>query len=188
MDGIFEFFFVRFENLVYFGGRGILLIRNPYEAILSSYRHKMFGVHSGTDVQLRLGIMDALKNPVNDNFENDEQFEIFSLQHLEHWKNIILDWINNADKILIVFYEDFIEDKMRQIEKVLDHLQIQVDQNRLQCVKFSSLNFYKRQTYTKLEKNVFSKKFKIKANKIMKEIKRKLENCCQVSLPKAYFK
>ena len=61
--------------------------------ILSSYRHKMFGVHSRTDVQLRLGIMDALKNPVNDNFENDEQFEIFSLQHLEHWKNIIIDWM-----------------------------------------------------------------------------------------------
>ena len=97
--------------------------------------------------------MDALKNPVNDYFENNEQFEIFSLQHLEHWKNIILDWINNADKILIVFYEDFIEDKMRQIEKVLYHLKIQVNQNRLKCVKFASLNFYKRQTYTKLKKN-----------------------------------
>ena len=111
-----------------------------------------------------------------------------SIDNLEHWKNIILDWINNADKILIVFYEDFVKDKMREIEKVLDHLKIQVNQNRLKCVKFASLNFYRRQTYTKLKKNIFSKKFKIKANKIMKEIKRKLENCCQVSLPKAYFK
>ena len=36
---MYNFLYGRLENLVYFGGQGIVLIRNPYKAILSAYQH-----------------------------------------------------------------------------------------------------------------------------------------------------
>ena len=39
----------RFENILSYGGKGVLLIRNPYKAIASWYRHLKQGVHSDTD-------------------------------------------------------------------------------------------------------------------------------------------
>ena len=41
--------FIRFENMLRYGGKGILIIRNPYKAIVSWYRHLRQGVHSDTD-------------------------------------------------------------------------------------------------------------------------------------------
>ena len=37
------------DSILYYNGRGILLIRNPYRAILSWYKHLYLGVHSDTD-------------------------------------------------------------------------------------------------------------------------------------------
>ena len=37
-----------------------MLIRNPYRAILSAYKHQVFGVHSGSEIRLRLNILEAL--------------------------------------------------------------------------------------------------------------------------------
>ena len=39
----------RLDSILYYSGRGILLIRNPYRAILSWYKHLYLGVHSDTD-------------------------------------------------------------------------------------------------------------------------------------------
>ena len=41
--------YFRFENILSFNGKGILLIRNPFKAIQSWYRHLQNGVHSDTD-------------------------------------------------------------------------------------------------------------------------------------------
>ena len=40
---------LRLDSILYYNGRGILLIRNPYRAILSWYKHLYLGVHSDTD-------------------------------------------------------------------------------------------------------------------------------------------
>ena len=40
---------VRLENILSFNGKGILLIRNPFKAIQSWYRHLQKGVHSDTE-------------------------------------------------------------------------------------------------------------------------------------------
>ena len=34
-------FLLRLDNLVYFSGRAVLLIRNPYRAILSAFKHQV---------------------------------------------------------------------------------------------------------------------------------------------------
>ena len=42
----------RFENVLRYRGKAILLIRNPFRAILSWYKHETFGVHYGTETKV----------------------------------------------------------------------------------------------------------------------------------------
>ena len=44
----------RLASLLQSHGRAVLLIRNPYSAVASAYRHHVLGVHSGSDIRIRV--------------------------------------------------------------------------------------------------------------------------------------
>ena len=39
----------RLENILYYGGKAILLIRNPFKALVSWWRHLKYGIQSDTN-------------------------------------------------------------------------------------------------------------------------------------------
>ena len=83
-DLLFSVVFFRLENLVYFQGSGILLIRNPFKAILSYYRHGVFGFHSGSKFS-----SDVQKNKENIGMFYIPLFEKFAEKQISKWRRKI---------------------------------------------------------------------------------------------------
>ena len=63
-----------------------------------------------------------------------------------------------GSRVLVVHYEDFLQDKMGQLRTVLGHLNIAPDSRRFQCVEFADLEFYKRRS-SQSTKHIFTKKW-----------------------------
>ena len=94
----------------------------------------------------------------------------FALEHLEVWREIITDWVMvGGSRVLVVHYEDFLQDKMGQLRTVLGHLNIAPDSRRFQCVEFADLEFYKRRS-SQSTKHIFTKKLKYEFNKAIEEV------------------
>ena len=160
----------RLDNLVHFSGRAVLLIRDPLGAVLSAYRHQMFGVHSGSEIRLRTNLLAALSTRERQHENIDqEHFARFALEQLDMWRNIIIDWVVLGTEVLVVHYEDFLEDKIGQLRKIIRFLGLTEDPRRLQCVQFASLEFYKRPP-TNLRKKLFTDQLKSQFYKVVEEV------------------
>ena len=63
-------------NMAQFGGKSILLIRNPFRAMLSFFRHSIHGFHYGSE---------ASKNKINENIGvfYTARFEAYAYSHIE---------------------------------------------------------------------------------------------------------
>ena len=99
----------------------------------------------------------------------------FALEHLEVWREIIMDWVVvGGTRVLVTHYEDFLQDKMGQLRRVLGYLNIAPDSRRLQCVEFADLEFYKRRS-SQSTKHLFTKKLKYEFNKAIDEVNKILK-------------
>ena len=134
-------------NIVYFNGKGILLIRNPFKCVLSAFRHEKFGVHANSEYGLKVDIMSALRYQGDDrNRINITEFEEAALGLVNIWREIVENWVKLGE-VLVVHYEDVVSDKVTEVERMLRYLNISPDKNRLECVKYASLDFYKRHSH-----------------------------------------
>ena len=77
------------ENITMFGGRGVLLIRNPYHAIISYWNFKETNSH-----------VDITKKSVH-----SKEFETFAKAEVTKWLKIITDWLQFSNDLYCVFYE-----------------------------------------------------------------------------------
>ena len=161
------------------------MIRNPYRAILSAYQHQMNGVHSGSDVQLRNNIVEALEN--RNKKIDTEDFEKFAFNQINKWRDIILDWVILGREVLVVYFEDFVKNKTNQMEKVLDFLKVSKNLDRINCLRFATLDFYRRRNNYGLELKI-SKNLTKKVIKVTKEVDTILKKFGHSSLPLSYLK
>ena len=133
------------------------MIRNPFNAIVSTYRHIRFGVHSNSDILTRINIVSALRLKKDETKKiNINDFETFAIKHIMIWRNIIEDWIKLGE-VLVVHFEDVVEDKVSEVERILGFLNIPLDTRRIECMKYANLDFYRRNS-PKLQQNLFSEK------------------------------
>ena len=160
------------------------MVRHPYRALLSAYQHLMNGVHSGSDVQLRNNIVEALEN--RDKKIDKDDFEKFALDQINSWRDIILDWVILGKEVLVVYFEDFVQNKAKQMERVYDFLKISKNQERMNCVKFATLDFYRRRNKYGNDLKI-SKNLKKKVTKIVKEVDKILKKFGHSSLPLSYL-
>ena len=77
-------------HMGYFDKRGILLIRDPYRAILSYYQLSQTHEHTGT--------LDS------ESFKS-AKFRRFVKNAINNWYQIIEDWVLHADMCHIVYFE-----------------------------------------------------------------------------------
>ena len=143
----------RFANMLYFHGRAILLIRNPFSAILSMFRHVNFGFHSSSHMAVREDI-SSIFNAERVNLYFTDKFRKFAAKSIKKWKNIIEDWVILGN-IIVVHHEDVISDKMEQMQRILDFLEVDPEQQRLACLKFSNVDIFKRKSKP-LQRNPFA--------------------------------
>lgn len=110
----------RSAEVTLFRGRGILLLRNPYEALLS-YRNYLYGGHTGLAPE--------------DRFKGHE-WEIFASGLAVVWKELAATWINNTKQggATVLHFEQVKQDPREAVRSVLNFLGIATDEHRLSCV------------------------------------------------------
>ena len=124
-------------------------------------------------------ILNADKNKVHLSFYN---FERFTLENLNIWKTTIEDWIT-VGEVHVVHYENVLEERMMEIEKILQFLQITIQEWRLSCVKYCSMDMYLRKNGTQSESSPFSNWLKVHVWETILEVNDMLINHGHESLP-----
>jgi hypothetical protein len=49
------------------------------------------------------------------------------------WYELITDWLSYGTDVYLLFYEDLVEDPLGEVRRLLNHLALPVDQDRLTC-------------------------------------------------------
>ncbi|XP_049846131.1 WSC domain-containing protein 1-like [Schistocerca gregaria] len=103
-----------------FRGRGILLLRNPYEALIS-YRNFLYGGHTGFAPRTR--------------FQGPE-WERFASQLALVWRELAATWANytHADEATLLHFERLRLEPSSELRRLLRFLRLAVDERRLACV------------------------------------------------------
>ena len=92
--------------------------------------------------------------------------ERFTLKSLYIWRTTIEDWIT-LGKVHIVHYENVLEKRIVELRKILNFLDIPIQNWRLNCVKYCNVDMYLRKNGTTPEKSPYSRFLK---NHIWKNI------------------
>ncbi|XP_076054693.1 uncharacterized protein LOC143033305 isoform X2 [Oratosquilla oratoria] len=142
-----------------FNGTGILIIRNPYRAILSHHNF-IFGGHTGFA-------------PVS-NYRRKDWDSFVHLQ-TKSWLELALNWTLNADNLLVVFYEDIMDDPAKEMRRVLNFRGLPVSLHRLQCLKnHTKGNFKRNEKFLPEGLEVFSAPIRSKVDRAIRYLSRRL--------------
>jgi len=105
-----------------FGYRGVLIIRNPYDALLSfwNFRYtKNKNKHTGI---------------IRKSEFNYKKWANFVRKEIPGWTSLIMSWIENSQDYLIVLYEDVQKDPREELIRILGYLNQPVNTARLDCL------------------------------------------------------
>merc|ERR1712062_466171 len=137
-----------------FKGRGILILRNPYDAVLSKLNY-LYGGHRGASSI--------------EQFER-EDWEEFVKVEIADWVSLALSWSLTADQLHVVHYEQIREDPMKEVKKIINFLNIEEDPGRLKCLLKYQNGFFKRKSKPKLSEIPFSRSLRSAIDKIIRSV------------------
>ena len=80
----------RQKHVKQFGGRGVMVIRNPYKAILSYWNFKTTKSHTKTNTA------DSL---------HSDKFQEFAKVGIQRWLEVITDWLEYSTDLYCIYYE-----------------------------------------------------------------------------------
>ncbi|CAH1230722.1 WSCD2 [Branchiostoma lanceolatum] len=106
----------------------ILIIRNPYNAIVSEHNRK-HGGHTGLARQTKY---------------HSQEWVDFVTGKSQTWTNTAMNWIRYCRNLLIVYYEDLQRDVVGQIRRVLKFLDLPVSEERMFCLEANKDGKFKR--------------------------------------------
>ena len=109
-----------------FTHKTVYLIRDPRDVAVS------WGVHANKSVQ------QAELDLVNKNFEIGKDQTGRGIEVLSSWRNHVIGWSNIKCPILLIKYEDLLQEPLRQILRLFNFLEIQPIINPEEIVKISS--------------------------------------------------
>ena len=132
------------------------MIINPFQSILSWFKHNDVGIHSHSEIsELSYKHKEKKEDP---SIFYTKQFERFALENIEIWRKMIEDWVIIGD-ILVVHFEDVVRHRMREIERILDFLKIEKNEDKQACLKYCNVDMYKRKPM-KLERSPYTAKLR----------------------------
>ena len=109
----------RETHVAAFNGKAVMVIRNPYKAILSYWN--FFNTKSHTNV-------------ISEGSFESSKFKDFIFTGASRWLELIEDWLSLGKSIYIIFYEELVDDPVGEMKKLLEHLNLSVDEGRLSCI------------------------------------------------------
>lgn len=125
----------RMRHLVSMGGRAVVLIRNPYEAIISFWQHDRSRTY---DKAVKRGVKD-LQGTMK-----TEMFRDFVRLEIGLWEEIYLDFLSYSSHIMVTHYENIKNDAVGELKKIHAFLEIPVRPDGLECIQKHSYDKYKR--------------------------------------------
>ncbi|XP_077870609.1 sialate:O-sulfotransferase 1-like [Saccoglossus kowalevskii] len=109
---------------------GILLIRNPYDSILSYYSF------------LKSGMMGFL--PL-ESYRNSTAWTKFARKKISGWRALMNQWDKAAYPFPVVHYEEQLKRPIPSVERMLNFMNITLTQERLQCLQYNINGKFHRQ-------------------------------------------
>ncbi|NXE28172.1 WSCD2 protein, partial [Ardeotis kori] len=113
----------------------ILLIRNPYKALMAEFNRK-YGGHIGFAAHAHW---------------KGKEWPEFVANYAPWWATHTLDWLRYGKKVLVVHFEDLKQDLFVQLQRMVGLLGIAACQDRLLCVEGQKDGNFKRSGLRKLE-------------------------------------
>lgn len=157
----------RREQVDNFGGRGVVLVRNPYRAIISYWNFIEFGLQN--------------TNVVNSSTFNTQEFNDFVFTSVYRWFELINDWINFGKDIYIVFYEELKDNPVAEIRKLLLYLGLEVDEDRLACLSKHLSGSFNRTS--KDTRDPFKEEHRLIVSSVVEKVDRILQNAFNRKMP-----
>ena len=144
----------RAKDIEYFNGEGVLLIRNPFHAIRSSWNH-IYG--EGKDFNIQ-----------------SAKFQQFAHHEADMWLEIIQDWMLMGTNVHVVFYENLVKDWKKELRLLMKFLNLKINEERVECTDWMKLESFKRKK-VQLKSSPYSSSVEKKILKNILYIKELLE-------------
>ena len=93
------------------------------------------------------GESDSIPNHHRTRLLHYNNFERFVLENINIWKTVIEDWVRVGD-ILVVHYENILQNRTTEITRILNFLDVEIDETRMKCVEYCKDDMYKRKVAT----------------------------------------
>uniref|UniRef100_A0A8C9MXA6 WSC domain containing 2 n=1 Tax=Serinus canaria TaxID=9135 RepID=A0A8C9MXA6_SERCA len=113
----------------------ILLIRNPYKALMAEFNRK-YGGHIGFAAHAHW---------------KGKEWPEFVANYAPWWATHTLDWLRYGKKVLVVHFEDLKRDLFAQLQRMVALLGVPACEDRLLCVEGQKDGNFKRSGLRKLE-------------------------------------
>jgi len=157
-----------------FGGRGILILRNPYDAVLSDHNF-LFGGHMGVGPPT--------------SFDREDWSQFVSIE-AESWLSLALHWVSSAPRgsLLVLHYEQVKNDLENQMLKILRFLGVPADQGRLACLLKHRNGFFRRKSKERPESLPFSKSLRTQMDLLIDNLSQYLITQGYEKLPTDLYK
>ncbi|XP_071849045.1 sialate:O-sulfotransferase 2-like [Apostichopus japonicus] len=150
----------------------ILIIRDPYKAILSEHNRK-FGGHTGY--------------ASDRHYTQGTEWIDFVTGKSRTWTNTALNFLQYNKNVLVVHYEDLRSNLKPNLEKMLRFLKVKIDPNRVLCTISSPDGKYKRPAAKqKLSFDPFTDEMKEYVSLYIKAVSMALHITNQTKLPDTY--
>ena len=104
------------------GGRHVLMVRNPYKAIVSWWNHLRTRNSLGPGLPTE-ELVRSLRSP---------EFCRFAAEEALLWRAVVLDAVSLSSELLVVHYETF---TAGDLARVLHFLKVPADEERLSCAR-----------------------------------------------------
>jgi len=102
-----------------FIGGGVLIIRNPFTAIMSHWNYAKTLSHTVVATDKTFCTQD---------------FQMFTFRSISRWLELIEDWVIWSPNLLVVFYEDLVDNPIRELEKMIKYLKMPTNPERINCL------------------------------------------------------
>nr|XP_039249707.1 WSC domain-containing protein 1-like [Styela clava] len=161
--------------------RIILIIRDPYHALKSAYASVVMG---------------SRKASLHSVYYTEDNFHTFVMEEILHWQILPMVLLEKAKEkpVLLIYFEDLINDTMRQVRRIAEFLPQNLTGNsdrlekRLICTAIEIQGNFKRSEKYKTDTDPFDYKTKRVINESVKAVDDFLKEKNFQALPLSYYR
>ena len=157
----------RKTHIDHFGGRGVVVVRNPYQAIISYWNWEKTGGHHTKVVPLST--------------YSTREFKNFAFTGIYRWFELIDDWIKFGKDLYFVFYENLKDNPVEEIKKLMLYLGLEVDHERLGCLANHLAGSFHR--ISNQTENPFTEEHELMISSVVEKVDRILWDSLNIKMP-----